>query len=130
MTIPQRSAAVHAGSEPPGRPISSRAASVKIHRVYAFVFEGAVLYMSDGSISLGDEKMELTKNEFRILSTLLENRGKIVSRDALMLRLWNDDCYVEENTLTVNVTRLRHRLESLGLQDIIITKPGRGYMIP
>ena len=92
--------------------------------------EGAVLNMSDGSISLGDEKMELTKNEFRILSTLLENRGKIVSRDALMLRLWSDDCYVEENTLTVNVTRLRHRLESLGLQDIIITKPGRGYMIP
>lgn len=74
--------------------------------------------------------MELTKNEFRILRTLLENRGKIVSRDALMLRLWNDDCFVEENTLTVNVTRLRKKLETLGLADVIITKPGSGYIIP
>ncbi|MBQ6426451.1 MAG: response regulator transcription factor [Clostridia bacterium] len=92
-------------------------------------FCGAVLNLNDSTVTLGEEKTELTKNELRILSTLLENRGKIVSRDALMLRLWNDDCYVEENTLTVNVTRLRHKLESLGLQDIIITKPGRGYLI-
>lgn len=96
----------------------------------AIEFDGAVLSINDSAVSCGEKKLELTKNEFRILSTLLENRGKIVSRDALMLRLWNDDCYVEENTLTVNVTRLRHRLESLGLQNIIITKPGRGYMIP
>ncbi len=93
-------------------------------------FGGATLNLNDSTLSLGDVKLELTKNEFRILSTLLESRGKIVSREALMLRLWNDDCYVEENTLTVNVTRLRHKLESLGLQDMITTKPGRGYMIP
>ena len=92
-------------------------------------FNGAVLDLNDNTVSLGGDKLELTKNEFRILSTLLENRGKIVSRDALMLRLWNDDCYVEENTLTVNVTRLRHKLETLGLKDVIVTKPGRGYMI-
>lgn len=96
----------------------------------AVEFHGAVLNLNDSTVILDGEKLELTKNEFRILTTLLENRGRIVSRDALMLRLWNDDCYVEENTLTVNVTRLRHRLEGLGLRDIIVTKPGRGYMIP
>ncbi len=93
-------------------------------------FCGASLDLNDGSVTCGDGKLELTKNEFRILRTLLENRGKIVSRDALMLRLWNDDCFVEENTLTVNVTRLRKKLETLGLTDVIVTKPGSGYIIP
>ena len=93
-------------------------------------FCGAVLNVNDGSVSAGGQTLELTKNEFRILRTLLENRGRIVSRDALMLRLWNDDCFVEENTLTVNVTRLRRKLEGLGLRDVIVTKPGSGYIIP
>ena len=93
-------------------------------------FCGASLDLNDGSVTCGEERLELTKNEFRILRTLLENRGKIVSRDALMLRLWNDDCFVEENTLTVNVTRLRKKLETLGLSDVIVTKPGSGYIIP
>ena len=96
----------------------------------AVAFCGAVLDLNDGSVRRGDERLELTKNEFRILQTLLESRGKIVSRDKLMLRLWNDDCFVEENTLTVNVTRLRRKLEEIGLADIIITKPGSGYVIP
>lgn len=93
-------------------------------------FCGATLHLGDGSVTVGDARIELTKNEFRILNTLLENRGRIVSRDALMLRLWNDDCYVEENTLTVNVTRLRRKLESCGLRDVIVTKPGSGYILP
>ena len=93
-------------------------------------FSGAVLNLNDASVSIGGEKLDLTKNEFRILQTLLENRGKIVSRDALMLRLWNDDCFVEENTLTVNVTRLRKKLEAHGLTDVIVTRPGSGYIIP
>ena len=93
-------------------------------------FCGAVLNLNDNSVSVGGERVELTKNEFRILYTLLENRGKIVSRDALMLRLWNDDCFVEENTLTVNVTRLRRKLEAHVLGDVIITRPGSGYIIP
>ncbi len=93
-------------------------------------FCGAVLNLNDNSVSVGSERVELTKNEFRILCTLLENRGKIVSRDALMLRLWNDDCYVEENTLTVNVTRLRRKLEAHGLGNAIVTRPGSGYIIP
>ena len=93
-------------------------------------FCGAALNLNDGSVRFGGEKLELTKNEFRILRTLLENRGSIVSRDALMLRLWDDDCFVEENTLTVNVARLRRRLEGLGLANVIVTRPGSGYIIP
>ena len=93
-------------------------------------FCGAVLDLNDGSLEAGGRRAELTKNEFRILRTLLENRGRIVSRDTLMLRLWNDDCFVEENTLTVNVTRLRRRLEDMGLKNVIVTKPGSGYIIP
>lgn len=97
---------------------------------HTLTFCGASLDLNDGTVSCGSGRLELTKNEFRILRTLLESRGKIVSRDALMLRLWNDDCFVEENTLTVNVTRLRKKLETLGLTDVIITKPGSGYIIP
>jgi DNA-binding response OmpR family regulator len=93
-------------------------------------FCGAALNLNDGSVAVGNERIELTKNEFRILYALLERRGSIVSRDALMLRLWNDDCFVEENTLTVNVTRLRKKLEAHGLSDVIVTKPGSGYLIP
>ena len=69
-------------------------------------------------MSFEGKTLELTKNEFRILQTLLENKGHIVSRDTLMLRLWQADCYVEENTLTVNVTRLRKKLAELGVNDV------------
>ena len=91
--------------------------------------EGLTLNLGDNSATYGGERIELTKNEFRILHTLLENRGKIVSRDRLMTALWQDDCYVEENTLTVNVTRLRKKLESTGLTGFITTKVGSGYII-
>ena len=90
---------------------------------------GLKLNLGDNSVTVGGERVELTKNEFRILRTLLENRGKIVSRDALMTALWQDDCYVEENTLTVNVTRLRKKLEALGLTGYITTKVGSGYIV-
>lgn len=90
---------------------------------------GAILNLNDMTLVFGDEKVELTKNEFRILQTLMENKGKVVSRNTLMTRLWEDDCYVEENTLTVNITRLRRRLEQIGLTDFIKTKTGKGYMI-
>lgn len=90
---------------------------------------GAILNLNDMTLVFGDAKVELTKNEFRILQTLMENKGKVVSRNTLMTRLWEDDCYVEENTLTVNITRLRRRLEQIGLTDFIKTKTGKGYMI-
>ena len=88
----------------------------------------AILNLNDITLVFGDEKVELTKNEFRILQTLMENKGKVVSRNTLMTRLWEDDCYVEKNTLTVNITRLRRRLEQIGLTDFIKTKTGKGYM--
>lgn len=90
----------------------------------------AVLNLNDASLNYRGERIELTKNEFRILQTLLENKGKVVSRDTLMTRLWQTDSYVEENTLTVNVTRLRRKLEGVGLKEFIVTKVGSGYMIP
>ena len=90
---------------------------------------GMILNLDDMSVKYGDKKIELTKNEFRIFQTLIDNFGKVVSRDTLMLKLWQDDCYVEENTLTVNVTRLRKKLEAIGLKECIRTKIGCGYFI-
>lgn len=91
--------------------------------------KGIILNLNDFTLSYRDKSIELTKNEFRILETLLVNKGKIVSRDTLMMKLWQVDNYVEENTLTVNVTRLRKKLEDLGIDDFIKTKVGCGYII-
>ncbi len=91
--------------------------------------KGAVLNLNDTSLTYHGTKIELTKNDFRILQTLFENKGKVVSRDTLMTKLWQMDSYVEENTLTVNVTRLRKKLEQAGLKGFITTKVGSGYMI-
>lgn len=90
---------------------------------------GAILNLNDASLTYEGERIELTRNEFRILQTLLENKGKVVSRDTLMTKLWQMDSYVEENTLTVNVTRLRRKLERAGLVDFITTKVGSGYIL-
>ena len=90
---------------------------------------GAVLNLNDTVLNYQGQRIELTKNEFRILQTLMENKGKVVSRDTLMTKLWQDDCYVEENTLTVNVNRLRRKLEGAGLIDFITTKIGSGYLV-
>ncbi len=90
---------------------------------------GVVLDLGGSAVNYEGKTAELTKNEFRILQTLLENKGKIVSRDTLMLKLWQVDSYVEENTLTVNVTRLRKKLGELGVNDLIKTRVGSGYII-
>ena len=90
---------------------------------------GAVLNLSDGSLAWQGRKVELTKNEQKILQCLLENRGTVVSRQSLMERLWATDSFVDENTLTVNVNRLRKRLEQAGLTDFIATRKGMGYII-
>ena len=91
--------------------------------------KGITLNLNDFTLSYQDKILELTKNEFRILETLLANKGKIVSRDTLMTKLWQDDNYVEENTLTVNVMRLRKKLEDIGATDFIKTKVGCGYIV-
>ena len=75
------------------------------------------------------KKAELTKNEFRILQILMENTGKVVSRDKIMEKLWEDESFIDDNTLTVNVTRLRKKLEETGIEDYIKTKKGAGYLI-
>lgn len=92
-------------------------------------FFGAMLAIGEGTVHYNGQVIDLTKNELRILQTLLENRGRIVSREQLMVKLWNMDVFVEENTLTVNVARLRKKLEEYGLCDIIQTKLGSGYII-
>ncbi len=92
-------------------------------------FHGAVLKPSEACVIYNDKKIELTKNELRILVFLIDNKGKFVSRDDLMKTLWQNDIYVEENTLTVNVGRLRKKLEENGLSDVIVTKSGIGYML-
>ena len=90
---------------------------------------GAKLNTNDGVLTYNDEKIPLTKNEYRILLTLMSNKGKIISREALIKALWETDCFIEENTLTVNVGRLRKKLENAGLAEFIETKFGLGYLI-
>lgn len=90
---------------------------------------GAILNTSDASLTYNGERIELTKNDYRILRTLMENKGKVVSRDALMERLWEADSFVDENALTVNIARLRKKLELAGLNDFIVTKKGMGYLV-
>ena len=91
--------------------------------------KGAMLHTADATIHYGDQKVELTKNELKILQILFENKEKIVSRDTLMTKLWESDSYVDENTLSVNVNRLRKKLASIGLNDYILTKKGIGYRL-
>ena len=90
---------------------------------------GALLNTGDNTLTYKDERISLSKNEFRILLILMENKGKVVSREKLMEQLWENDSFVDENTLSVNVGRLRKRLKSAGLEDFIITKFGVGYLI-
>ena len=107
-----------------------------LRRAYSFggqvnVIEhgGAVLNLGDASLSCGDRKIELSKNEFKILQLLLENKGKTVSRDAIMKRLWESDSFIDDNTLTVNVARLRAHLAEIGLEGLIRTQKGLGYLV-
>ena len=89
----------------------------------------AVLNTDDSTLTYHGERVELTKNEYRILQVLMENKGKTVSRDVLMQRLWESDSFVDENTLSVNVARLRKKLDGAGLENFITTKKGMGYIV-
>lgn len=91
--------------------------------------KGAILNLNETTLTYQEQKIELTKNEFRILEILMENKGKVVSRETLMTKLWESDNYVDENTLSVNVNRLRKKLEALGLEEFILTKKGIGYRL-
>lgn len=107
-----------------------------LRRAYAFTapgtvleYQGVLLNMTDMSLSCCKNRVDLTKNEFRILQTLFEASGGVVSRDMLMKRLWDDECFVDDNTLTVNINRLRKRLAQVGLAELIQTKKGVGYLL-
>lgn len=107
-----------------------------LRRTYHFVssvslleHRGAFLNIDENTLTFRDEKISLSKNEFRILLTLMKNKGKVVSREKLMEQLWETDSFVDENTLSVNVNRLRKRLDAAGLDAFITTKFGIGYLI-
>ncbi|WP_302625759.1 response regulator transcription factor [uncultured Eubacterium sp.] len=91
--------------------------------------DGAILNLLDGTLSYNGQKAEFSKNEFQILALLMENEGSVVSRDTIMMNLWDSDNFIDDNTLTVNVTRIRKKLKDIGLEDFVKTKKGIGYMI-
>ncbi|WP_123053721.1 response regulator transcription factor [Clostridium sp. JN-1] len=88
-----------------------------------------LLNLDNATLIYNGNSLELTKNEMLLLKTLMENKGKGVSRSKLMKKLWDDDIYVNENTLTVNINRLRNRLDQIGIKDLIVTQKGIGYII-
>lgn len=91
--------------------------------------KGLKLNVTNASISFNGKEIELTKNELKILLCLMKNKGCIVSREDLMDYLWNSDLYIDDNTLSVNVTRLRKKLQEIGFKDAIETKRGLGYIL-
>lgn len=97
--------------------------------VSVFEHRNALLNTADNTLTYSGEKIPLSKNEFRILYILMSNKGKVVSREKIMEQLWETDCFVDENTLSVNINRLRKKLCSFGLEDFITTKFGVGYII-
>lgn len=107
-----------------------------LRRTYSFQNQSSVmehrnviLNLADMSLLYQGNRVELSKNEFRILQLLYENAGKTVSRESMMKRLWDNECFVDDNTLTVNMNRLRRKLEEVGIHDFILTKKGVGYLL-
>ncbi|MEA4912492.1 MAG: response regulator transcription factor [Oscillospiraceae bacterium] len=106
-----------------------------LRRAYSYAADpplcakGVSLSAADGTLSFGDKKLGLTKNELRIMHTLLSERDAVVTREAIMKALWDSDCFVDDNTLTVNINRLRAKLAQAEFPDLIETKKGMGYVI-
>jgi len=107
-----------------------------IRRTYSFQgrmnvveHKGVILNLNDTTVVYNNQKIELTKNEFRILQLLMENAERVISREDIMQCLWESDSFIDDNTLTVNMTRLRKKLASLGLENFITTKKGIGYIV-
>ena len=107
-----------------------------LRRTYAYYREiqtlevkSVLLDLKDAAVSYRDNKGELTKNEYKILRLLMEKKNNIISREEIMKNLWDSDSFIDDNTLTVNVNRLRKKLEDMGLTDFIMTKKGMGYIV-
>ena len=92
--------------------------------------DGVILNLGSSTLDYQGKTLDLTKNELRILNLLFSRSGQVVARDAIMQMLWENDDFVDDNTLTVNINRLRRKLESAGLKNMIVTKKGQGYMVP
>ena len=92
-------------------------------------YNGIKVNVLNGTVSFNDKSIEVTKNELKILSYLIKNKGRIVSRESLMTYLWDCEMFVDDNTLSVNMTRTRKKLESIGVSNIIDTRRGLGYII-
>lgn len=108
--------------------ILRRTYSFQSHQTF-IEHNGMILNLSDASALYNNTRIDLTKNEFKILSLLFENKGHCVSREEIMKLLWDSDCFIDDNTLTVNVNRLRRKLEAAGAENIITTKKGIGYIV-
>lgn len=91
--------------------------------------KGVILNLENTCILFQEKEVELTKNEFKIIKVLMENVDKVVSRNLLMIKLWESESFIDDNTLTVNIGRLRRKLEEIGICDFIKTKKGLGYMV-
>jgi len=91
---------------------------------------GLKLNLSSGTVEIDDNKIDLSKNEYKLLQRLLKDQGKIVTREQLLNFMWDDERFVDDNTLTVNINRLRGKIEKYGLKSYIVTKVGQGYIIP
>ena len=122
------------------KPFDSSVLTAKVNAMMrrSYAYRGSVEILRAGEVSLNladaalhyqEQQLELTKNEFKIMKMLMENAGSLVSRDRLIARLWDDGDFIDDNTLTVNITRLRRKLEKEGLKEFIITKKGLGYMV-
>lgn len=91
--------------------------------------KNVILNIEECSITYKENKLELTKNEFKIIQILFENAGKVISREDIMIKLWDSDSFIDDNTLTVNIARLRKKLQGLEINNLIKTKKGMGYMV-
>lgn len=107
-----------------------------IRRTYSFQGQvnyiehnGVILNLSDTTLTYHGRKIDMTKNDYRIMQLLMENLGTVITREEIMQRLWENDNYVDDNTLTVNINRLRKKLSEIGLNNFIKTKKGIGYMV-
>ena len=107
-----------------------------LRRTYAFggqasliEHKGAILNTGDSVLTYNGQRLELSRNEYKLLHLLMDSRGNAVTREALMTRLWETDSFIDDNTLTVNMTRLRKKLEDAGLDGFITTKKGVGYIV-
>ncbi|MDF2910273.1 MAG: DNA-binding response regulator, partial [Sporolactobacillus laevolacticus] len=124
-------------TKPINRDVLMAKVNALLRRAYSYIenrpqvleYQGAILHITENLLAYKDQQVELTKNEFRIMYTLMKKAGEIVSRDYIMRALWEDESFIDDNTLTVNMVRLRKKLAALGLEAWIKTKKGQGYQL-